>query len=761
MIAVFIISAVFAEAQKTITGIVLDENSSVPLQGSTITAKGSRVTTQTDENGRFSIQVTDTEKKLLISYTGFETKEVPVAAAKAITIRLEKSGFLNEVSVIGSRNLIRTKVETPAPIDIIPVNRIMNQVGQIDINQLLTYVAPSFQSSRQTVADGTDHVDPAQLRGLGSDQVLVLINGKRRHQSALVNVNGTVNRGQTGTDLSSIPATAVERIEILRDGAAAQYGSDAIAGVINIVLKKNTNGLSGLVSYGENVTSYPKNYALNKIAGKNPGDKTDVTDGGNFQAALNYGLSLNKKGFLNINGEYIKRDLTNRTGTYTDQVYPSVSGAIKDDSIMAARGTNRNTFDMRIGNSKMTGGSLMLNSQYNFNSKWKLQLFGGYSKKNGEAAGFFRYPNAVFSGAGSLYRNQALAKYPEGFLPLIKTAIRDISFSTSLLGKLGLWNVSISNTFGANDIAYTVDNSINYTQYALTSAIQTKFDAGAIRFLQNTINADVTRNFDVLHGLNVAYGAEFRIDEYKQTAGEETSYKNYNTSSGAAAGAQVFAGFTPQYAGVFTRNIMALYVDLEQDFTKNFLLTGALRFENYSDFGSTLNYKLAARYKIAKGLIIRASGSSGFRAPGMQQRFYAKTNTLFVSTPSGLQPVESGTFPNESRPAEILGIPKLKEETSVNFGAGITANPVHGLEITLDGYMINIKNRIVLTNNFTGGTDKTLDSLLKASGASQANFFTNAIDTKSKGAEAVVNYSFYPGKKTPFQFDCCCNIYKK
>ena len=258
----------------------------------------------------------------------------------------------------------------------------------------------------------------------------------------------------------------------------------------------------------------------------------------------------------------------------------------------------------------------------------------------------------------------------------------------------------------------------------------------------------------------MAYEAEYRIDQYKQTAGEESSYKNYNTASGAAAGAQVFAGFTPPYAGRFTRNIMALYADLEQDFTKNFLLTGALRFENYSDFGSTLNYKLAARYKIAKGLILRASGSTGFRAPGMQQRFYAKTNTLFVSTPTGLQPVESGTFPNESKPAEILGIPKLKQETSVSYSAGIAANPVPSLEISLDGYLININNRIVLTNNFTGGSNMTLDSLLKASGASQANFFTNAIDTRSKGLEAVINYSFSLAKEHRFRLTAAATFIK-
>ncbi|MFN5134383.1 MAG: TonB-dependent receptor [Chitinophagaceae bacterium] len=757
----FASGALLTNAQKTINGKVLDATNNQPLQGATVSAKGSNTRTQTDATGSFSIKVSETTKSLIISFVSYETKEVSISGgAENLEIRMEKSGILTEISVVGSRNLTRTKVETPAAIDIIPVSQITNQVGQIDINQLLTYVAPSFQSSRQTVADGTDHIDPAQMRGLGSDQVLVLINGKRRHQSALVNVNGTVNRGQVGTDLGAIPATAVERIEVLRDGAAAQYGSDAIAGVINIVLKKSTNGLSGMISYGANSSSYVKNYAQNKLTGKDPFAKTNVTDGGSFQAGLNYGISLNKKGFLNINGEYVSRDFSNRTGTYTGQIYPSVNGANKDDSIMAARGTNRNTFDMRIGNSKITGGSVMINSQYDIGSSWKLQLFGGFSKKNGEAAGFYRYPNSVFSGAAATYRTQALAKYPEGFLPLIQSNISDVSFSAGAIGKLGLWDASISNTFGVNNFGYTVNNSINYTQFAVTTNPQTKFDAGKIAFLQNTINADLTRKFNVLQGLNVAYGAEFRIDQYKQTAGEEASYRNYNTASGAASGAQVFAGFTPPYAGTFKRNSIGLYVDLEQDFTKNLLVTGALRFENYSDFGSTLNYKLAARYILVKGLTVRGSTSSGFRAPSMQQRFYAKTNTLFVSTPGGLQPVESGTFPNNSQPAKILGIPELKQETSKNYSVGITANPVKGLEITVDGYFIDIKNRIVLTNNFTGGSDANLTALLSAAGASQANFFTNAIDTKSKGLETVVNYSFSISKEHKFRFTAAATFIK-
>jgi iron complex outermembrane receptor protein len=640
--------------------------------------------------------------------------------------------------VVGSRNLSRTKVQTSVPVDVIPVGKISKDVGQTDLNQLLTYSAPSFQSTRQTTSDGTDHVDPAQLRGLGSDQILVLVNGKRRHQSALVNVNGTINRGQVGTDLNAIPVSAIERVEILRDGASAQYGSDAIAGVINIVLKKNFNTLSGNLSYGENITSYKKNYAFEKLNIVSPAN-VNVNDGGTFQVGLNYGVDLNKKGFINLTGEYLLRDNSNRTGTYTGQVYTNVGGVNRDDSILNAKGLTRDKFDMFIGNSRMSGGSIIVNAGYALSDKWNLKIFGGYSRKNGEAAGFYRYPSAINPSA-TIYAQQVLTLYPDGFLPLLKTDIKDYSLSAGVDGKLGRWNASLSNTFGVNNFDFKVDNSINYTQFAVTQNPQIKFNAGGPEFLQNTVNADLTRNFAVLKGLNVAYGAEFRIDQYTQHAGEEASYKNYNTGAGAASGAQVFAGFVPAYAKKHSRNNIGLYVDLEQDFTSKWLIEAALRFENYSDFGSAFNYKIATSYKLAENFSIRAASSSGFRAPSMQQKYYAKTNTLFVSTTSGVVATESGTFTNDSKPAEILGIPELKEETSQNYSAGFTTTPLKGLEITVDGYLINIKNRIILTNNFSGGTNAALTQLLKDNGATTANFFTNAIDTRSKGLEAVLSY---------------------
>jgi len=727
-------------SQKTITGKIFDAADNKPLASAIIIAKGSAAGSLTGKDGTFKMMITEKEKTIIVSYVGYETQSIKVdGAATEYAIGLQSSlNELQQITVIGSRNLSRTNVQTPVPVDVIPVAKMVAALGQTDLNQLLTYAAPSFQSARQAVADGTDHVDPAQLRGLGSDQVLVLVNGRRRHQSALVNVNGTINRGQVGTDLNAIPVSAIERVEVLRDGAAAQYGSDAIAGVINIVLKKSTNNISGNISYGENITKYDKNYAL-AILSKTPAQDVSVNDGGTFQAGLNYGFNINKRGFVNLTGEYSLRDKSNRAGTYTGALYSNVSGVNRDDSILTARGLTRNNFEMRIGNSKIASGSFMLNAGYQLSDQWKLKVFGGYSQKSGEAAGFFRYPSSISSGA-AIYSGQALTLYPDGFLPLIKTAIKDYAFSIGVDGKIGKWDASFSNTLGVNNFDFTVDHSLNYTQFAVTPNPQIKFDAGGLQFLQNTVNADLTRNFKVLHGLNVAYGAEFRVDRYAQHAGEEASYKNFNTTSGAASGAQVFAGFVPDYAKIHARNNVGLYVDMEQDFTKHWLVETALRFEDYSDFGNTLNYKVATRYKLGDNFAIRASVSSGFRAPSVQQQFYAKTNTIFVSTNAGLVPTESGTFTNDSKPAQLLGIPTLKQETSHNYSVGFATTPVKGLEITVDGYLINIKNRIVLTNNFNGGTDTALTKLLKDNGATTANFFTNAIDTKAKGLEAVLSY---------------------
>jgi iron complex outermembrane recepter protein len=718
---------------QKLTGTVKDGDGG-PVIGATIYKSGTSIGTVTDIDGKYELLLGKGTHDIVYSFIGFSDKVIAITIEDQDVISdinmSQANTMLEEVIVTGGRVGGRSRISSPVPVDVIPISAVTSSVGQVDLNQILTYIAPSFQSSRQTISDGTDHIDPAQLRGLGPDQVLVLINGKRRHQSALVNVNGTVNRGTVGTDLNAIPAYAVEKIEILRDGAAAQYGSDAIAGVINIILK-NKKGLSGIVGGGAHVTSYDKNYATDRTA-----PKVSATDGENINAALSYGLGVGEKGFLNVTADFAFRGLTNRTGTYNGQIYPLVNGANVDASTLQSKGITRDFFDMRIGNSEVTGGGLMANFSMPV-GKNELYAFGGVNSKGGNAAGFYRYPNAV----PAAVRTNVFAVYPEGFLPEINSTVLDASLAFGLRGKLGMWNFDLSNAFGRNTFNFDITNSVNYTQALTGSNFQREFDAGGSNFMQNTINADLSRKFDVGEGINVAGGAEFRIDQYGIRAGEEASWRNYNTASGVAAGAQVFAGFLPSNEGTNSRNSVAGYIDIENNLTKELMLATALRFENYSDFGSTLNYKVAARYKMLPGFAFRASTSSGFRAPSMQQRFYSKTNTVFVSQGGTLVPQEQGTFTNESKPAEILGIPTLKQETSTSFTVGATLQAGGNFEITLDAYQIDIDDRIVLTNNFGAAGNATLAAQLSAANATQANFFTNAIDTRSRGVESVVTYN--------------------
>lgn len=731
-------------AQRTITGMVKDADSKEALIGASILVKGTTNGVVTDANGLFSLSNVPTDAKTLeITFVGYSTLTLDLTSSTIYDIALSSGTELDNVVVIGSRNQTRTKLQTASPVDVIPIKDVVNNIGQVDLNQILTYVAPSFQSTRQTISDGSDHIDPAQLRGLGPDQVLVLVNGKRRHQYALVNVNGTVNRGTVGTDLNAIPATCIERIEILRDGAAAQYGSDAIAGVINIVLKRSL-GLTGNVSGGANVTSYQKYYAINRVnpsaSPSSTNDYTNVTDGQTYQAGLNYGIAIGSKGYLNVTGEYTYRDQSNRTGVYTGQVWPSVGGVDKSDSINTSKGLTRETFDMRVGNSKVRGGGIMYNLSIPFSTDFEFYSFGGFNNKKGESAGVYRYPNAI-SGA---VRTKVLAQYPNGFLPLINTDDLDLSGVIGIRGKISDWFVDFSQNFGQNTFDFNITNSANYSAIADTtgkfSSFQTQFDAGGMKFSQYTTNLDVSKKHDILEGLNTAFGAEYRIDGYDVRAGEEASYSNYNLKSGVAAGSQVYAGFLPQNAISKTRSSFAIYSDNELDITKKWLLAGALRFENYSDFGSTLNWKLATRYSLNNWLSVRASASTGFRAPSQQQKYFAKTSTLFIGSSS--TPTEVGTLTNDSKAAQILGIPQLKQETSFSIAGGITARPTNNLEITLDAYRVKVNDRIILTNNFSSSffTDPTVKDQLLQSGAQVVNFFTNAINTIASGVEGVINY---------------------
>ncbi|KFF12806.1 TonB-dependent receptor [Chryseobacterium soli] len=706
-----------------------------------------------------------------------------------------KSTNVEEVVILGSRSGARSKVDSPVPVDVFNIKESSVVLPQSTIGQILNAIAPSFTSTIQTNSDGTDHLDPAQLRGLGPDQVLVLVNGKRRHTSALVNVNGTPGRGTVGTDLNSIPSFALTRIEVLRDGASAQYGSDAIAGVINLELKRDTGKLTGQLSYGGNLTPTAN-------------DHTGDFDGQNIQVDLNYGNKIGKKGgFYNITWSSQFRNPTYRAGTESGAIYnaynaiekralndgvnlsslfnnigntpnsqqivnyihqyaqnvnyfsPTLQGQIQGantisalqgilganvtDQELAYRGLNRKDFNMQVGQSKLNNHQLFANIEVPLNDDWKVYTFGGYSFRHGTSGGFYRRPNQSRTFTGL---------YADGYLPQIGTDIQDLSLSAGIKGNWNGWNVDLSNTFGQNSFTYTIQNTGNTS---LRFASPSEFNAGGLRFSQNTINLDLAKKYDVWSGINIAFGAEHRYENFKITAGDEASYATYDVSGNVwtgnsqrptdffgnalPGGSQVFSGFTPANAVDRNRQSVAGYADFEFNFTDWLLVDAAARYENYSDFGSTFNYKLASRIKVDKNLNFRLAGSTGFRAPSIHQIYYNVTSTLFTNG----QLLDVGTFSNDSEIAGLLQMPKLKQETSQSASVGFTYKiPSVNLTFTADGYFTKIKNRIILTDQFLRADVPVAAQIAydKAQ-VNAAQFFTNAIDTETKGLDIVISHN--------------------
>jgi iron complex outermembrane recepter protein len=627
----------------------------------------------------------------------------------------------------------RTKTETPAPVDVISVKDLA-QTGQNDITQMINYTAPSFNSARQTISNGTDHIDPATLRGLGPDQVLVLVNGKRLHTTALVNVNSTVGRGSVGTDLNSIPVGAIERIEVLRDGAAAQYGSDAIAGVINVVLKQSTG----------------------KLTFNNQIGQTKAGDGQAYVGNLNYGFNLGKKGgFLNLTLGFNHRNPTNRTGTYNNTVYLATLPQTRFEDFSFSRPltaaeltrqTNdnnqvaQNSFDrdgMIVGNSRSQNYSVFANMAIPLQKDWEVYANGGYNQRYGKAAGFYRYPNNS--------RTNNLTLYPNGYLPLILTDIKDNEVSAGIrkVSKTG-WNIDFSNTYGGNSIDFNVENSLNAS---MLNTSPKDFYCGQLAFRQNTINANFSKgfqNFGFTKFFNMAYGAEFRIDDYQITQGEEASWKDYNAPNTPAAqikaaGVQVFGGFRPTNEVREKRTNLGIYADFESDITDNFLLGTAFRYENYSDFGGNLSGKLVARYKFTDFFSLRGGINKGFRAPSLHQKYYSAVATQFITVDGVNQQREVTTVRNDDPITAKLGIPELKPETSWSYSLGITSNIKNKLLLTIDAYQIEIKDRVVISGRFSN-TVTQLVSYFQGTNITEAQFFTNAIDTKTQGLDAILTF---------------------
>ncbi|MEO7523689.1 MAG: TonB-dependent receptor, partial [Ferruginibacter sp.] len=634
-------------------------------------------------------------------------------------------------------------------VDVIRVNQVGLPTAKTDLTSVLNMAAPSFNYNKQSGADGADHVELGTLRGLGPDQTLVLINGKRRHTTAFVALFGTRGRGASGADLNSFPQASVDRLEILRDGASAQYGSDAIAGVINIILKKDVNHLT--VNGGWSGYYDDKFNSLYTERNSNQYYTGNVIDGGAVTLSLNHGFSIGKKGgFFNYTLGFLSQAKTFR----------QVDTANWKTDRWAL--PNLNTSRRAFGDGSIKTGGAMYNMEVPVckSGKATLYSFGGYNYKATDAYAYTRNISSNFTrfpvdANGNFVIDPDIMHTTKArdeiyYNPHIQANIQDISFAAGVRSTIGKgWNWDLSNTLGKNDFHYYGDKTFNASQLTVNgTAPQTHFDDGGFDFLQNTANLDISKSFaNVASGLNIGVGAEYRYERYSIYAGEFASYGSYQpadvfysevgVSATPGAGSQGFPGFKPSDAIVAERSNEAIYLDLELNATKKWLLDAAVRFENYNDFGSVATYKFATRYKIMQNFNLRGSISTGFRAPSLQQKNFNNKLTSF----SNGELVESLIARNGSAVAKAAGIPDLKEESSLNASVGFSWKPIKGLSITLDGYMVKVKDRVVLSGLFPTDNIPGIDSTV-----STVQFFTNAVNTTNYGIDIVVDYTKTWGK---------------
>lgn len=614
---------------------------------------------------------------LLADAASAQTTPAPAPGASA-------SPELERVVVTGTRRANRTLAESESPVDVLTA-RDLQASGSTELATVLAQLLPSLNFPRPSVTDASDAVRPAQLRGLSPDQTLVLIDGKRRHTTSIVNVNGNQGRGSSPVDLNSIPLAAIERIEVLRDGAAAQYGSDAIAGVVNIILRKGGKG--GTVAL--------------------EGGRTSEGDGKHIAGSASVGLELGESGWVRLSIEERKQDFTNRAGPDLRDPTEPRYGQV----------------NQRLGDPDSRQGAAVLNGQWAFSPALEAYAFATFSRRKTSAAATWR--NAQTAVGSGVLRTSL---YPQGFLPLEDSITTDTGLVAGLRGEAAGWRWDASVNHGRNRFDLDVSNSVNLS---LGANSPTNFDAGSLSNQQTLVNLDVARDFEVglAAPLTLSAGAEARRERYEIEAGEPNSY--------TGSGAQGFSGFKPINAGSNSRNSHAVYVGLESALTKSFSAGVALRNEHYSDFGGTTSAKLSSRFVVSPELAFRATASTGFRAPSLAQQFYTITTTNFIVVNGVNTPLETGTFPVGSAAAQALGAQPLKAEKSRNFSVGAAIEPVPGWRTNVDVYQIEIDNRILFSSNLV--LPANLQATLAAQGvfASAARYFTNAVDTRTRGIDIV------------------------
>ncbi|SEL56398.1 iron complex outermembrane recepter protein [Maribacter orientalis] len=794
-----------ARAQEnTITGKVSDSQG--PLAGVNVMVKGTTTGVITDFDGLYSITAAS-DATLVYSFIGYAKLEMPVNGKTTMNVILEESAQqLTETIVLGTRGAARTKLNTPVPVDVINIKKDAINMPQQDLSQMLAASAPSFTAYTSGGGDLSSFVSPPSLRGLAPNQMLVLVNGKRRHTSAILAAS------QTGTpsnavDMKFIPSIGIDRIEILRDGASAQYGSDAIAGVVNIVLKKGTGEFTGTLTGGAYPNASPDfgdsdltdaEKALNRSSGD--------WDGYNFQFDGNYGVGFENGGYFNasvlvsqsertirptvleVDRAPLYSDIYLNNGTTDVNGNPIITnpeliaaqgsgdaGLINSlttvEGLMGARGIEQVDVSTYSGQPAKTLMGFSFNMETPLTDTTDFYAFGDFGYQYSDAYSCF-YRRAAQADRTSY------ALYPNGFRPQIYTDQYNVSLASGITGELGDYEFDLSNTFGTNSAKYGMFNTWNAS---IGESSPTEMNLGTHSFLQNSLNLDFTNYYeDILSGLNVAFGGELRVENYSIEAGQEESWtagtvgvvtatednqaligpdgfplEDLNGSpivneTGAAVvlpyagvsqelvknyalNCQCFRGFAPENESNSFRSVMAAYVDLELDVSDKFLISGALRLENYSDFGNVITSKIAGRYSISDNFAIRGSYSSGFRAPSLQELNYSHSYTFFVN----LVPFDGTLYQNSSSAASALGIGQLQEERSRNFSLGFTTK-IGKLDFTLDAYKIDIFDRIFETGEFNAGTTPALAPII---GSGLASFRINGGDISTKGIEAVANYN--------------------
>ena len=690
---------------QTVSGTVNDENGEV-MPFANVIEKGTTNGTTTDLDGKFTLRVSILPTTLIVNSLGYSEIVLPISTTDNITVNLKEEGLgLDEVVITGNRAKPRTILDSPVPIDNVSAKELRNS-GKVTVEDMLTYKIPSYNSSQQTVSDATAHFNPADLRGLGPSRTLVLINGKRKNQSALVYINDTPGKGEVGTDMKSIPAAAIERIEVLRDGASAQYGSDAIAGVINIILKKNVKEVEANIYSGI----------------------TTEGDGFEVGADINGAVSGKNGGFVNYTVGMSHQQHTNRAGEPGEDLLFGVPST--DPWIQA-----NPDLGMTVGQPDMNTGEIYFNAEL----PTKLVKFYsnlGVTLRKGKSFALYRAPYWVSDDDFLLHNENE--EY-QGFQPTFETDITDFMFTGGGKFKVAGFDTDASITYGINSVDYTIGNTLNlglqqnFADNGLDGSIgPTEFEAGGYRFSNIIGNLDASKGFGKV---SLIFGAELKIENFEAVSGEPASY--------LYGGAQSFPGLQPSNRVDEDRKSFGVYTNIDYDVTEDFLIGGAVRYENYDDFGDNISYKVNARYKIGKNAI-RGSYSTGFRAPSLHQIYLSNVQTLV----SGGTISNQGTFNNvDSVIRDDLGVEQLKAETSTNISAGITVNPIRNLSFAIDYYKVDMDDRVLFTGEIGADGDGVIngsnpvEDILADNDITSLKFFTNAVNTETQGVDFVVSYN--------------------